>query len=393
MPKLPSDGSLSKSLEESERNKNYAIVKGNEMVQNTRYTMPLSEQKILARLISMIKPGQTSLKLHFSTRKYMKLLGMKWSGSTFNEIMYSLKHIADDSFFIQHTDGSYDLWRWLSHVHADPNGKGRGDFIVTFPKALKPYLFDPRIRYKTIYRFNDIMMMRSRYSPRLFEIFKSNQSRQKVQKRGLNYSLNELKYQLNLVYHSKRTKDGIKHKKDGSIKYKYPVYSEFKRNVLKPVHREINRYTEYNVKFRAVHRAHSRKTIGINVVMTHKNKNQMENRNVLLYCMMNNVPKSQRKLWRTNLSTGKFYKVRPRNSKTAIDGTYRVIRNGSRKNIKHHNTLVTGKKHPFARLNRAGALYQYYNPLLQRLAWTTDKTRKHFEHIYWQLVKKIKYND
>lgn len=384
MPTLPTNNTFSRELQ-LERDKNYMIIKKNRIVQDTHYSMSLADQKILACLIRSIKPNQKAMTLKFSTMKYMKMLGMKWSGRTFSSIMYHLKHIADKSFYMRNVDGTYDLVRWIEKVHVDPNAKDKGNFIVKFPEELRPYLFSQSKKYRTIYKFSDIMLMQSRYSPRLFEIFRSNQSRQKIQKRGLNYSIYELKYRLNLMKRDKRAPHHVLHDKNGNIKFKYPSYYEFKRNVLQPAFKEINRLTEYNVRMKKV--KNGRKVVGINVVMTHKNEKQKTKRDDLIYCITHHVPKSEWKNWRENKIKGNFRKVHPRHTKdkqddNIVDGHFRTIKpskHNQEQEIKH----AFGNHPPFFKeINMNGLKIEYYSPLAHKYIWTTRKERSRQNSLY-----------
>ena len=329
MPELPVNGKFSDKMYKEEHDPNYFIVKGNQIVQHAHYSMPLADQKVLASLIRSIKPKQKTLSVKFSTKDYMHMLGMKRSGTTFDGIMHTLYHILNDNFFIQRPDGKYESWVWLDKVIADPNGKGKGNFNVRFKPELKQYLFNQSLKYRTIYKFSDIMLMRSRYSPRLYEIFRSNQSRQKVQKQGLNYSISELKQGLNLMQRDKRT-GKVKHDKKGKVLYMYPRFANFNSRVLKPAKHEINMLTEYNVKMKRIR--HGRKTVGINVVMIEKNQREKAQRDDVIYCITHHIPRKEWKNWREDTIRGRFRKIHSRRHSNGhtVDGEFHVIHHPDR---------------------------------------------------------------
>ena len=334
MPKLPIDGSFSKDLKD-EKNKKYLIVKSNKIVQRTHFSMSLEEQKVLASLIRSIKPHQQGLTVRFSTNQFMQMLGLQKSGTTFASIMHTLHRVADKSFYIKQSDGKYHLWRWLQNVVADPHAKNGGNFLVRFNSELRQYLFNQSLKYRTIYKFSDVMLMRSRYSPRLYEIFRSNQSRQKIQKRGLNYGINELRYALDLMKRNRATGRPM-HKRNGKYKFKYPSYSEFRRNVLEPAKHEINVYTEYNIKMKPIRaRGRGKRVVAINVTMSKKNERQKTKRDDLIYCMTHHIPKSEWKTWREDKIRGKFHKVHQYTTKHSSKSRKRVI-NGQFHIVKKH---------------------------------------------------------
>lgn len=316
-----------------ERNRKYLIVKGNRVVQNVHYMMPLADQKVLASLIRSIKPDQRDLKVTFDTNKFARIIGFKKSGKNFKNIKNALYNIMNDNFMMKNPDGSYDSWIWLQHIHIEPSKKGYSQhrFVVTFNPGLKKYLFNKNLRYRTIYRFSDIMLMKSRYSPRLYEIFRSNQSRQKVQKLGINYSLKELKLDLDLVYRRGKQHEII-HNKDGSIRFRYPRIYDFRTKVLRPARREINTLTEYNVRFKSI--KHGRKVVGFNVTMIKKNKKQHLLRDDRIYCITHHIPKEEWKDWRKDQISGKFYRVKRHRKHMTVAGSFSVVNHHKQKTTK-----------------------------------------------------------
>lgn len=334
MPKLPAR--FSEKMYKEQHNPRYLVIKGNRIVQDAHYTMPLMDQKIMASLIRTIKPGQKSLTVKFSTNQFVSMLGLSSSGTNFDNVMYALKRLADESFYILLQDNKYHLWRWLDGVIADPHAKGRGNFKVTFKPYLRKYLFNESLKYRTIYPFSDVMLMHSQYSPRIYELFRSNQSRQKVQKRGLNYSLNELKYSLDLM--RRRNNNKIWRDRKGNIKFKYPRLADFKRRVIRPAIKEINMLTEYNIHLSQV--KHGRKVVGFNVVMLRKNKKQQAKRDDIVYCITHHIPKSEWKTWREDKIRGKFYKVKRYQKRKAVAGSFSVVNHHKQKATKPNKIKV-----------------------------------------------------
>lgn len=299
---------------------NYVIVKQNRIVQQAHYSMSLENQKILASLIRSIKPNQKSLRVKFSTKQFMQMLGLRKSGTTFATIMNTIRHLHDSSFWMKMPDGKYHLFSWITKAIADPHH--HGEFAVTFDSKLKKYLFNQSLRYRTIYKFSDIMLMQSRYSPRLYEIFRSNQSRQKVQSRGLNYGIKELKYALDLMRRNRQT-GKIRHNKNGNILFRYPRYYDFKRRVLKPAIKEINMLTEFNIKISPIASRH-RKIVGINVVMKKKNASQHLKREDIIYCITHHIPKKDWKKWRERKIKGKNH------SHKTITGKFSIVNHNAK---------------------------------------------------------------
>lgn len=380
MPKLPIDAKYERLYKES-HDPNYVIVKGNPLVQNVHFSMSLADQKVLASLIRSIKPKQQNLTVKFSTRDFMRMLGMRNAGDNFYNIMRAIRHISADSFWIKHPDGTYDLWQWLEDVHADPHGKGKGDFIVKFKPKLKKYLIHQSKKYRTIYKFSDIMLMKSKYSPRLYEIFRSNQSRQKIEKRGLDYSISELKYSLNLM--KRRSNGKILKDKHGNIKYKYPRFANFNNKVLKPAIKEINLFCEYGIRMKKVKKG--RKVVAVNVVMLKKNKKQLSKRDDIIYFITHHIPKSQWSTWREDTIRGTFHKVNPRKRSKEVTGHYHIVKpkqdeGPTKQDLKKIEDYLGKHKVPFKEVNMGGNKMEYYNPWLDAYVWTTEaKWKKQYK--------------
>lgn len=398
MPKLPERQDTASRFLQDDANRKYLIVKSNNIVQKTHYSMTLAQQKILASLIRSIKPNQTSLTVRFSTKQYMRMLGLHRSGTTFAGIMHTLKQISDKSFYMKLSDGKYHLFRWIGNIVANPNADEGGEFLVPFNPSLRQYLFSQSIKYRTIYKFSDIMLMRSRYSPRLFELFRSNESRQKVQKRGLDYKINELKYDLNLMKRN-RTTGRPRHDKHGHLIFKYPSFSEFRRNVLEPAKRDINQCSEYNVKMRLI-RSHSRgrKVKAVNVSMTPKNKQEKRKRDDRIFFITHHIPKSEWNTWREDTIRGKFHRVKPRKKKhKEVNGKFKVVKpkqkqSPSKADLKQIRNILDKHKIPFKEVNMGGNKLEYYNPWLDAYVWSTKKEWKNQYVLYLkqQEIKKKK---
>ena len=85
--------------------KEYLVVKGNELIQKSRFELSLQEQKTIAYICSMIKPIDTldrinrvpfQLEYEFSIRDYCKVCGIDYNnGKNYTDIKNTLKQLRD----------------------------------------------------------------------------------------------------------------------------------------------------------------------------------------------------------------------------------------------------------------------------------------------------------
>ena len=251
----------------------YVARKSNYLIQQSSYTLPADEQKIMVALISRIKPKQNDLVVDFNAKNFVKALGLRNSGTNTRHIATALQDIENHSFWLKDPDSKHHTKRillpWFENVIQDPDDVGdTNHFRVTFEKKLRGFLLHVSRLYTDV-TLSTVMAMQSGYSPRLYEYFRSYKYTQT--KSGLNYTVNELKRALNLIYRDKHTHKPIEI--NGHVKYKYPRFADFNRKVLKPAIKEINAYSPYTVK--ANKYREGRRVAGITVHMKKKTVKQL----------------------------------------------------------------------------------------------------------------------
>ena len=147
----------------------YFVVKGNDLIQKSRYALSLTEQKIVAFICSMIKPNQEKYELDYeiSIREYCKICNINYdSGKNYADIKACLQKLSDKSIWLPMNDGEH-LCRWLSKVVI--NGS---KVKLTIDIDMAPYLFGLKKKY-TQYQLIQILGMKSVFSIRMYEILQS----------------------------------------------------------------------------------------------------------------------------------------------------------------------------------------------------------------------------
>lgn len=231
--------------------RNYLVVKGNELIQKSRFELSLPEQKTIAFICSMIKPIEHKEKIDnieyqleykFNIRDYCKICGISYdSGKNYSEVKSTLKKLSDKSMWLE-KDNEEVLCRWLSKVWTN---KRSGIARVRLDEDLVPYLFDLGQKF-TQYQLYNILAMKSAFSVRIYELMKSYS----FQKTKI-FDLDELKILL-CVQNVKSYKD----------------FSLFRAKVLEKAKEEINKLTDINIEFEAI--KNGRKVIKIKFKITMK---------------------------------------------------------------------------------------------------------------------------
>lgn len=148
-----------------------SVVKSNDLIQKTRYNLSAQEQKIVMRIIQMIQPGDEDFKWYsFSVTEFCALCGTAPSGKNYNDIKKTILDIESKKWHMPNKSGVGEVsTAWIGKSKISP---GDGTIKVRLDEDLKPYLLEIK-EYFTKYSMYYTIAMRSKYSIRLYEIFKS----------------------------------------------------------------------------------------------------------------------------------------------------------------------------------------------------------------------------
>ena len=217
--------------------RNYLVVKDNDLIQKVRFNLTANQQKIIAYVVSMIKPGDTDFKKYeISVSDFCELCGISKEG------FYSdFKNIIDDldakSFWIK-TEEKVFKFRWF--LKAEYYYK-QGKVAVVLDDDIKKYLLDLQKNY-TSYELHNILALKSKYSIRLYELFKS-------------YGFCKSK-----EFEIEDFKDLL-----GCSAY---AYRDFNRSILQKAVDEINFYTDIEVEYETITKC--KKGVGIRFIIREK---------------------------------------------------------------------------------------------------------------------------
>ena len=205
--------------------KDYLVTKSNYFIMNSSYDLSLEEQKIILTLASMVQPADEEFKPYkFKIADFMQLLGVE-DKSKYTEIPKITKELMKKVFEIQ--DGKTLIQTaWLSGAKYE---KGSGMVELIFSPYLKPYMLKLNTMF-TQYKLANILNMKSKYSPRIYEFLKCNE----FKKQG---------------YIDIEVEDLRKLLRADSI---YPLYADFKRYVIERAQRELKKISDISFDFEEI---------------------------------------------------------------------------------------------------------------------------------------------
>lgn len=231
--------------------RNNLVAKDNRIIQESRFSLSLLENKAVLYLISKIKPDDKPNQIYvFSCREFQALLNWNKEAS-YQNIKIMLQNLGDMSLWIRGEVNGREkdiLVRWFNIVHLDP---GNGEIEISFHEDMFPYLLDlqkhleEEKRYYTTYKLQNVSLMKHKYSIKLYELLKSYQyNNQKWTFENGTGSEFDLQIRLADTKMDRKTRRAVSMIPDG-----WANWAVFKRNVLDPAVQEINKYTDIKVAY------------------------------------------------------------------------------------------------------------------------------------------------
>lgn len=202
-----------------EEERNQLVVKHNALIQKTRYSLNTQQQKIILYLISKIKPDDDELKEYdYDLKDFCRVCGIETHGQNYSNIKESILQLHNKAFWIE-TPEKDTLVSWIVKATIYKNDTR---LKIRLDDDLKPFLLHLREQF-TAYELSYVLVMRSKYSIRLYEYLKSFLSIGMI-----TISVNELKDILD-------------------CKAEYTRWNNFRMRVLDTALAEINGYTDLQI--------------------------------------------------------------------------------------------------------------------------------------------------
>ena len=225
-----------------------SVVKANALIQKSRYSLSAQQQKIILFLISKITPYDDEFKYYnFSIPEFCRICGIDCSaGKNYADLKNAVKELRDRSVWIDLEDGRQATVSWLDRPFIDP---GSGTIQVKLDDLMKPYLLHLKenfTRYDLLYALH----FKSKYSIRLYELIQSVHYHDRAEYSCV-FDIDDLK------------------ERCGAETYKY---RDFKKGILELALKEINQYSEKNVKYEEIKRG--KKVIAVEFSISSKEFNE-----------------------------------------------------------------------------------------------------------------------
>lgn len=203
--------------------KNFVVTKSNYFIKNSSYDLSMEEQRIILTLASMVQPEDQDFKPYqIKIADFIEMLGIS-SQTKYTELPKITKELMRKVFEINdEKTGKLIQVAWLSAVVYEKNS---GVIELEFSPHLKPYMLNLKGFY-TKYKLHNVLSMKSKYSPRLYELLKLNE----YQKKGFSVHIDELR----------------KLFKAENI---YPKYNDFKKYIILKAQEELEQFSDIRFEF------------------------------------------------------------------------------------------------------------------------------------------------
>lgn len=214
------------TIPKKKKDQQFYVVKANDLIRRTRYSLTTQQQKIVLYAISKIKPGDAP-----GTRYEIKIQDLcDACGININNTGFYYKAIKDDlqklttRIWVELPDKRIGTVSWISDAYITPLS---GTVEIKFHELMEPYLFDLKSKY-TQYQLEDVLVFRGTHAIRLYELLRSYTTQQALDEgieREVMISLDELKRLM-------------------ALEGKYKEWGNFERFVVKNAVNEINQYSD-----------------------------------------------------------------------------------------------------------------------------------------------------
>lgn len=166
-----------------EENTNNIIKKHNELVKTARYRLSELSIKVVSCLIAMIQSDDVGMQDYYLNVKDFK----EMIGSNSDDIYRQIDKLTDELMKNPFKIGD-EKFNWVRYAKYK---KGEGTFILRIAPELMPFLLELKENFLQ-YSIKDILLLKSRYVIRLYELMIAEYNQQK------RYKPNQKKYTLEL---------------------------------------------------------------------------------------------------------------------------------------------------------------------------------------------------
>ena len=279
MSPKPKSASDKKHMTELERARKQNVAKRNDMIQKSKKSLSIVENKAVSYIFSKVKPDDDPDTIYtFDCQEFYRLL--RWKKESYTDLRAMLYSIASQTFgIIDEETGTEKIVHWFNTIHLKKNKNGKivsdsklpGRYVeIKIHEDLMEYVFgleqqrrENNIFY-SVYQLQNVSMLTHTYSQNMYELLKTYEN---IGRWKFEYGTgtdNDIQMRIAVYTQEMETRDDAPAKNKGGRKRRkvygvanlvpiipssWSTFHFFERDVLKPVMKEINTYTDIEFNY------------------------------------------------------------------------------------------------------------------------------------------------
>ena len=268
-----------KQMTELERARKQNVAKRNDMIQKSKKSLSIVENKAVSYIFSKVKPDDDPDTIYtFDCQEFYRLL--RWKKESYTDLRAMLYSIASQTFgIIDEETGTEKIVHWFNTIHLKMSKNGKiisdsnlpGRYVeIKIHEDLMEYVFglekqrrENHIFYSA-YQLQNVSMLTHTYSQPMYELLKSYENLGKWRFEYGTGGENDIQMRICLYEQEMEAPEAAAAKGKGGRKRRkvfgtaklvpvipssWSTFHFFERDVLKPVMKEINKYTDIEFNY------------------------------------------------------------------------------------------------------------------------------------------------
>ena len=263
-----------KQMTELERARKQNVAKRNDMIQKSKKSLSIVENKAVSYIFSKVKPDDDPDTIYtFDCQEFYRLL--RWKKESYTDLRAMLYSIASQTFgIIDEETGTEKIVHWFNTIHLKMSKNGKiisdsklpGRYVeIKIHEDLMEYVFgleqqrrENHIFYSA-YQLQNVSMLTHTYSQSMYELLKSYENLGKWRFEYGTGSENDIQMRICVYVQEMEAQEAAPAKGKGGRKRRkvfgtaklvpdipssWSTFHFVERDVRKPVMKEINKYTD-----------------------------------------------------------------------------------------------------------------------------------------------------
>ena len=279
MSPKPKKATDKKQMTELERARKQNVAKRNDMIQKSKKSLSIVENKAVSYIFSKVKPDDDPDTIYtFDCQEFYRLL--RWKKESYTDLRAMLYSIASQTFgIVDEETGTEKIVHWFNTIHLKMSKNGKiisdsnlpGRYVeIKIHEDLMEYVFgleqqrrENNIFYSA-YQLQNVSMLTHTYSQNMYELLKSYENIGKWKFEYGTGTENDIQMRIAVYTQEMEPHDEAPAKGKGGRKRRkvygaaklvpiipssWSTFHFFERDVLKPVMKEINTYTDIEFNY------------------------------------------------------------------------------------------------------------------------------------------------